>query len=525
MQNQKLVSPVLIMLVGFSMSIQSEIKPISQVQTKKSFYGALLADCKPYEVWHFFEEISQIPRGSGNEKAVGDFVANIAKSKQLEVVRDSIGNVIVRKPASSERYAKSPMITLQSHLDMVCEKNNDVTHDFTKDPIKLVRQGKYLGAAGTTLGADNGVGVAMMLSLMTSHDLVHGPLEFLFTVNEEMGFDGARNLTPASLKGRILCNLDSEELGAFFVGCAGGCETVGHVPVKFEPLENSVKGFKIAINGLKGGHSGADIHLGRVNSLKLLSQILVFLETYNGRLVSLEGGNKRNAIPRYAEAMVAVTNDKEKVFVNDFKQFGAMLAEQNKAIEPNLALTITPVDQPKEAMKIAHQRTITNLLAMIPHGVIKMSADIESLVETSSNLARVSLEKESHVVVFETSQRSLVAEEKQKISQTVVNHMKRAGAEVVAGGGYPGWKPELNSPTLQTAQKTYERLFGEKPAVKAIHAGLECGQIGERIPGMDMISFGPSVIDAHSPDERVDTETVGIFWKFLTNFLADMVEK
>jgi len=505
------------------MSVQTEIKPAAAHVKSKSFYGTLLDDCQPREVWSYFEMLSQIPRGSGNEKAVGDYVMSVASLHNVLAWRDNVGNVIVRKAASLPKYAHRPTIVMQSHLDMVCEKNKDVVHDFTKDPIKLVRDGKYLKAAGTTLGADNGMGVATMLAIIAAKNLNHGPLEFLFTVDEEVGFGGARNLTPASLHGRILLNLDSEELGSFFVGCAGGCEVVGSVPVKFEPLDHTFKGYQIAINGLKGGHSGADIHLCRMNSLKLLSHLLVFLETYGGRLVSLEGGNKRNAIPRYAEAVVAVPHHHEQDFKNDFVQLSAILAEQHKSIEPNMALVITSVERPQHAMEIGHQRTVANLLAMVPHGVVKMSADIENLVETSANLARVSTTAEA--VIFETSQRSLIAEEKHKIMETVVNHMKRGGAVVTAGGNYPGWKPELNSPTLKVAQKTYERLFGHKPEVKAIHAGLECGQIGQQIPGMDMISFGPNVVDAHSPDERVDVESVNHFWNYLTAFLSDFAEQ
>jgi len=488
---------------------------------------------EPSIVWEYFEKITQIPRGSGNEKEIGDFIIHIAQTHHLEVMREPIGNVIVRKPASHKQYAKSKMITFQGHLDMVTEKNQNVNHDFTKDPIKLVMKGKYLGASGTTLGADNGVSVAMMLSLMTSKDLTHGPLEFLFTVDEESGFGGVNNLMPTSLRGRTLVNLDSEEIGEFTVGCAGGCEVAGTLPVSFESLVSSVSGdhvgLHLSVTGLKGGHSGVDINLGRANALRIVGRWLTLLARHQGRLISVEGGNKINALPRYAQAKVIVPKHQESGFKQAFNDLALKIAHEHKDTDTEMTIVFEHCEHISEVMSVSDQQKVEQLLNTVPHGVMRMSDDIPGLVETSTNLAYISTTSTigsttQKTVVIKTKQRSLVETGRQDIACTVRDAMHAAGVHAVIGEGYPGWKPELSSPVLQAAQKTYERLYGCKPQIKAIHAGLECGKIGERIPGMDMMSCGPTILDAHSPDERVDTESVGVFWKFLTNFLTDIAE-
>jgi len=516
--NKKIV--YLILGLGFIMQAQAKT-------TERQFAPRqVTVGLQPDIVWEYFEKITQIPRGSGNEKEIGDFVMNIAREHNLEVFREPIGNVIVRKPASHERYAQSKMITFQGHLDMVCEKNQNITHDFTKDPIKLVMNGKYLGASGTTLGADNGVSVAMMLSIISSKDLTHGPLEFLFTVDEEAGFGGVNNLMPTSLQGRALVNLDSEELGEFTVGCAGGSEVAGTLPVSFELLSGDHVGLNLSVTGLKGGHSGVDIHLGRANALRIVGRWLTLLAKHQGRLISVEGGNKINALPRYAQAKVVVPQHQELSFKQAFNDLALVIAQEHKNTDAGMTIVFEHHEHTSQVMSSDAQQKVEQLLNTIPHGVMRMSDDIPGLVETSTNLAYISttLTTGSNIVI-KTKQRSLVETGRIDIACAVKDAMHAVGAHAVVGEGYPGWKPELLSPVLQAAQKTYERLYGSKPQIKAIHAGLECGKIGEHIPGMDMMSCGPTILDAHSPDERVDTESVGIFWNFLTNFLTDIAEK
>jgi dipeptidase D len=476
---------------------------------------------KPEGLWKYFAEISKIPRGSKNEKQISAYVIQKAKEFGLEAKQDKFMTVVVRKPASPG-YENRPMVCLQGHLDMVCEKNKDKVHDFEKDPIELVRNGNEMMANGTTLGADNGVAVAANLAIMEDKSLVHGPLEFLFTIDEETGLTGATNLKPGFVQSKILMNLDSEDEGELYVGCSGGRNTTGTWKVVFENAPGKTVCTVIRVKGLKGGHSGLEIDKGRGNSIKILNRVLIALSDLGGRIANVEGGNKSNAIPRESEALVYIPTAK----LNQAKKVVAAFQHTAKAelstVEPDLAIELEVRKDVKKGkvIKKSLQAQVLKTIAGLPHGVIKMSADIPGLVETSTNVAVVKTEKNKIELI--TSQRSSVASEIIEVCQMVAAVFELGGAAVSRNEGYPGWKPNLDSPILKTAQATYKSLYGKDPAVKAIHAGLECGIIGEKYPGMDMVSFGPTMRGVHSPDEKIYIDTVDKFWKFLLAILKNV---
>jgi dipeptidase D len=472
-------------------------------------------------VWKYFAEISKIPRGSKNEKKISDYIVETAKKIGLEAKRDKVLNVLVRKPASQGRE-NVPMVCLQGHLDMVCEKNKDKVHNFEKDPLELVVNGNYLMANGTTLGADNGIAVATNLALMEDKSAVHGPLEFLFTVDEETGLTGANNLQPGFVVSKILMNLDSEEEGALYVGCSGGKNTTGTWKTAYESIDLKYAPAIVKVKGLKGGHSGLEIDKGRGNSLKLLNRVLIELDKLGVRVSTLEGGNKSNAIPREAEAVVYVPNKKLNDASAVVSQYNSILREELSTVEPDLAILIEEVKRKKKGkvLKKAIQKKILQTLSALPHGVIKMSADIPGLVETSTNVAIIKTDAKSVTLI--TSQRSSVASEIDEIVHTVASILQLGGADAETSDGYPGWKPNMDSMILKIARETYKDLTGKKPEVKAIHAGLECGIIGEKYPGMDMVSFGPTLEGVHSPDEKIHIDTVEKFWNFLLAILKNV---
>jgi dipeptidase D len=477
-----------------------------------------LEGLKPESVWKYFAEISKIPRGSKNEKKISDYIVETAKKLGLEVKRDKVLNVLVRKPASQGRE-NVPMVCLQGHLDMVCEKNKDKVHNFEKDPLELVVNGNYLMANGTTLGADNGIAVATNLALMEDKSVVHGPLEFLFTIDEETGLTGANNLQPGFVTSKILMNLDSEEEGALYVGCSGGKNTTGTWKTAYESIDQKYAPAIVKVKGLKGGHSGLEIDKGRGNSLKLLNRVLIELDKLGVRISTFEGGNKSNAIPREAEAGVYVPNKKLNNASAVVSQYNSILREELSTVEPDLAIIIEEVKGKKKGkvLKKAIQKKILQTLSALPHGVIKMSADIPGLVETSTNVAIIKTEAKGITLI--TSQRSSVASEIDEIVHTVASILQLGGAEAETSEGYPGWRPNMDSKILKIARETYKELTGKKPEVKAIHAGLECGIIGEKYPGMDMVSFGPTLEGVHSPDEKIHIDTVEKFWNFLLAIL------
>jgi dipeptidase D len=475
----------------------------------------------PQLVWKYFAEISKIPRGSKNETAIGQYVLDTAKKLGLKVNRDKCGNVVVKKPASPG-YEKAKSICLQGHLDMVCEKNADKVHDFTKDPIELVRKGNILMANGTTLGADNGIAVATNLAIMEDKSLQHGPLEFLFTIDEETGLTGASNLQGDSLESKTLMNLDSEEEGAIYVGCSGGRDTLGTWKCAFEKAPANTVAMQLAVKGLKGGHSGLEIDKGRGNAIKIVNRVLYELSDLGARLSSIEGGNKRNAIPRETTAVLFIPKAKVSQAMKVVSEYNSTIKAELATAEKDLVISMTEMSGVKKGNVIPKsvQKKLLQTIAALPHGVIKMSADISWLVETSTNVAVINTTKKG--IVLATSQRSSVASEIEEICQTVCAIFELGGAKVEATDGYPGWKPDLNSAILKVAKSTYKSLYGKDPEVKAIHAGLECGIIGEKVQGMDMISFGPTMEDVHSPDEKIYIDTVDKFWKFLLGILKNV---
>jgi dipeptidase D len=474
---------------------------------------------KPAGVWKWFAELSRIPRCSKNEAAAAAFVFNTAKKLGLECQQDSVGNVVVRKPASAGR-AGAPMICLQGHLDMVGEKRPDKVHDFSKDPITLVRKGNTMMADGTTLGADNGIAVATNLAIMEDKTLAHGPLEFLFTIDEEMGLNGANGLQPGFLKSKTLMNLDSEEEGAVYVGCSGGKDSAGSWKLETDAAPAGTVALEVKIGGLRGGHSGLEIDKGRGNALKILNRVVMRMGGIGGRLARIDGGNKRNAIPRDAVALLFVPKAKLADATAIVAELNATCRAELATVEPDLAITAAAVKARGKVFKKGLQKKLTQTIAGLPHGVIKMSADIPGLVETSTNVAVITTSKKG--VTLATSQRSSVASEIVEIADSVRAVFEMGGATVSGSDGYPGWKPNLDSAILKTAIATYKQLSGKEPAVKAIHAGLECGIIGEKYPGMDMVSFGPTLEGVHSPDEKIYIDTVEKYWNFLMAILGSV---
>ena len=479
----------------------------------------------PSILWKRFWEISQIPRASKNEERIRLYLRNFAGQHNLDFKEDETGNIVIVIPPTPG-YENSQTIVLQSHVDMVCEKNKDTQHDFSKDPIKLVKDGEWIKADGTTLGADNGIGVAAALAIADDNDFVHGPLELLFTVDEETGLTGANNLQPDFITGKILLNLDTEEDEAFYIGCSGGVDTAGYFRVEFEKLKNNFSPYSIFVNGCKGGHSGIDIAERRANAIKLLAFLLSRLDKVYFQLAYIQGGSKRNAIPREAEAIIFIDEKDESTIRELINEF---------AIESSLEYSKTDADikvafekksleeiSYKNAFKDDFTKKLINTLLALPHGVISMSQSIKDLVETSTNLATINYD--SYELIVGTSQRSSIESAKRNIARSVQAVFELAGAKVKMSDGYPGWQPNIESPLLQLATNLYKKTYGKEPAVKAVHAGLECGILSDKYPGLDMISFGPTIIGAHSPDEKVNINAVIKFYSFLKILLHELTK-
>jgi dipeptidase D len=472
----------------------------------------VFAGLKPEALWKHFDKICKIPHCSRHEGPMAEYVLSVAKENGFAARKDRAGNVIVEKPASPGRE-NSPGVVLQGHLDMVCEKNSDVAHDFQKDPIRVKLTDGWVQASGTTLGADNGVGMAAALAVLEDKNLVHGPLELLFTADEETGLNGAGGLKPGSLKGRILLNLDSEEEDAFFIGCAGGADSDITLKIK-RAARAAGRRLNVTLSGLRGGHSGLDIHTGRGNAVQLLARMLFDMET-PFTLVSLEGGNKHNAIPREAFAKIIVApkvETKLKKVLN--KRFEAVKFEY-KAVEKDMALSIQPDAETKtKPMDTPSRDKFLSLLFALPHGVAAMSQEIPELTESSNNLAIVRCETAQARI--HTSSRSSIGSALEAVRAKIGAVAGLAGAKVVHLKGYPGWAPNLESNLLKTMKGIHAGLTGKEPEIKAVHAGLECGIIGEKFPGMDMISFGPNLRNPHSPDEKAEAASVERFFRLLT---------
>lgn len=485
--------------------------------------GSILGHLEPKILWNHFEEICNHPRPSKKEEKIAEYVVSIGKKLGLSTEKDKFGNILIRKPATPGMENRKT-VTLQSHIDMVCEKNRDVEHDFDNDPIQPYIDGDWVKAKGTTLGADNGIGVAAALSILESTDIEHGPIEALFTLDEETGLTGASNLKKNWLKGDILINMDSEELMSLYIGCSGGRNTTATFKFKQEKTPKNYLAFEAKVQGLRGGHSGLEIHVGLGNAIKILSRLLwTYLKDNNILLAKMEGGNKHNAIPREAFADVLVPKNDEKKFKKFVSEFNKVVKDEFATVDPNLNISVSKIAVPE---KFVDQKTTKRLLSSlytVPHGVVKMSPDIPGLVETSNNLAILNTEGKTFRIV--TSQRSSVASELTDITNVVSTVFEMAGAEVSSGSGYPGWKPDVNSEILGVFKSTFKRMYGHDPEIKAIHAGLECGIIKEKYPNMDMISFGPTMFGVHSPDERLQISTVPEFMNQLVNVLKNIPTK
>ena len=476
-----------------------------------------ITDLQPRLLWQYFHDICQIPHPSKNEAAIVEYVKLQGEKLNLETVVDHVGNVLIRKPATPG-MADRQMVILQAHLDMVPQKNNDTVHDFNKDPIRAYIDGDWVKAEGTTLGADNGIGAAAALAVLASNDLEHGPLECLFTVDEETGMTGAFELKPDLLKGKILINMDSEDEGELYIGCAGGIDTNAFFTCSEEDVPAGHVAYRAEVKGLKGGHSGLDIHLGRGNAIKLLNRLLWQGERDLGlRLSSVDGGSLRNAIPREASAIITIpkeNTDKLEKLAADM--LGLWQNELGK-VDPGLRLVMETIDTPGKVMDLETSRNILNAVYACPNGAMRMVSDMPDVVETSTNLAV--LKSENGIVEAATLQRSSVDSAKEDLCNMMRVVFEMAGARVEQSGDYPGWKPNVDSPILKTMSQVYEKLYGKVPAQKVIHAGLECGILGGTYPRLDMISFGPTIRNPHSPDEMVNIPTVKLFFDFLAETL------
>ena len=473
---------------------------------------------EPQALWNNFADLNAVPRGSKKEERVIDFMRRFGESLGLRTTVDTTGNVVIHKPATPGMENR-PTVVLQCHLDMVHQKNAGTSFDFDSEGIRSLVDGEWVRADGTTLGADNGIGVAAAMTLLQSKDIPHPPLEALFTIDEETGMTGAKGLDETLLSGKILLNLDSEEDDELTIGCAGGIDTNTRMVYTEEPVTPGSLAFRIHILGLKGGHSGLDIHLGRGNANKLMTRLLYRTTHSPGlRIASFDGGSLRNAIPREATAEVVVPAAQKAAFLEELNRRKSAILKEYHSIEPGLAITFEEIDVPKKAMQAGDQDRALNALYAVPNGVFRMSPDIGGLVETSSSLARVIIRE--GLFTSQSLQRSSIESGKEDVAWAVRAAFESAGAEVENSGSYPGWAPNADSAVLKTMVGLYEELFGDKPSVAACHAGLECGIISEHYPGMDMISFGPTIRHPHSPDEKVNVPSVGKFWNYLVAALA-----
>lgn len=483
-----------------------------------------ITDLKPEIVWKFFHQVTQVPRPSKKEGKMIQYLESFAKEYNIAIKKDEAGNILMSKPATPGMENR-PTVVLQSHMDMVCEKNNDVKHDFDNEPIETIVDGEWLRANGTTLGADNGIGVAAELAVLASNDIEHGPVECLFTVDEETGLSGAKALQEGFMTGSILLNLDSEDEGEIFMGCAGGKDTKGYFHYTAVPTCDKLSYFRIDVKGLNGGHSGGEIHKGLGNANKILVRYLYLLKQKCAfTLCSIDGGNLHNAIAREAHAVIGIAPEHQEEAKALLNSFAADVQNELKHVDPNVQMAMEAVAKPEFAIDDTTAEKLILAMHACPHGVIGMSHDIEGLVETSTNLASVKM-KEDNTIVIGTSQRSSIDSCKIAVANQVATTFLLAGADITQGDGYPGWSPNPKSEILKIAQESYKRLFGKDPKIMAIHAGLECGLFLAKYPHLDMISFGPTLRDVHSPNERIEIRTVGMWWNHLLDLLKSIPAK
>ncbi|PNX47873.1 MAG: cytosol nonspecific dipeptidase [Thermoplasmata archaeon M11B2D] len=476
-----------------------------------------IENLEPKLVWKHFDEIRKIPRCSKHEEKIREYIMNFAKNQGLKTKVDQVGNVVILKPATPGMENK-PTVVLQGHMDMVCEKNSDVTFDFSKDPIQLKITGDLLTANGTTLGADNGIGLAISLAILEDKTVRHGPIESLYTIDEETGLTGAFAMKPDMLTGKIMLNLDSEDFGVITVGCAGGGDSTLELPVHMQPVLGGSEHIVVKVFGLRGGHSGVDIHEQRGNAIKILTRLLwKASQKCDFFIFDVKGGDKHNAIPREAYAKIAIETKHKNTFVTELKAEEKDIYEEIKPIDPGFKVDVRSCESAKTTVDKPSQTKLLNLVHGLPHGVHQMNYDIKTLVNTSTNLATISMKE--NAVVIGMSSRSPMKSALQDMRDRIRAIASLSGAKVSEGTPYPGWKPDLQSKILALSKKIFKDMFKQEPKIEAIHAGLECGIIGEKFPGMDMISIGPTLKNPHSPEEQLHISTVGKFYNFLLKVL------
>ncbi len=479
-----------------------------------------LSTLTPQPVWKWFSQLCAIPHPSKHEEAIAQHIVDWATTKGLSVTRDTVGNVIIKKPAT-QGYENRKGVVMQAHLDMVPQKNNDKVHDFTKDPIKPFIDGDWVTADGTTLGADNGIGLCATLAVLEDDAIEHGPLEALFTVDEEAGMTGAFGLESGYLDGEILLNTDSEDEGEVYMGCAGGVDANATFEIEYETAPADHTPFSIVVEGLKGGHSGVDIHLGRGNANKILTRVLFELaDKYQIRIVSIDGGSLRNALPREASTEILLPSSNVSAFKEDVAKLTQVFKKELAAVEPDLAIFVDPGEASDVVLTLDLQRRLIAALYGIPHGVFRMSDEIEGVVETSNNLGVIQT-RAKHIHV-QCLIRSLMDSRRLDAQNTIGSILSLAGAKVAFDGAYPGWKPDTSSQIMGVVRNTYNELFGEVPKIMVIHAGLECGLFKDAYPQWDMVSYGPTIRFPHSPDEKVLIDTVERFWQLTLAILKNI---
>ncbi len=482
-----------------------------------------ILNLEPKALWKNFYSLTQIPRPSKKEEEVIEFVKKFGEDLGLETIVDEVGNVIIKKPATAGMEDRKGVI-LQGHLDMVPQKNSNSTHDFEKDPIDAYIDGEWVTAKGTTLGADNGMGVASTMAILEATDLEHGPIEALFTIDEETGMTGAEGLKAGFLDGDILLNLDSEDEGELYIGCAGGVNTEAETSYEEEDLPENMTAYEIVVKGLKGGHSGLDINLGRGNANKIINALLATAASkYGLRVAIVEGGNLRNAIPREAFAVVAINENKKAEFETFVTEFNKIVKDEFDNTDSGVEVAAKAIDKPAKVMSGKAQASLFKAVADCPNGAISMSKELKGIVETSTNLAIV--KAGNGKIVISSLQRSLTEDGKNEIAKAVRTALTNADFNAESSGDYPGWNPNPDSPILKAMKEVYNAKFGKIPEVKVIHAGLECGLLGSVYPNWDMISFGPTIRWPHSPDEKVKIDTVQKFWDFLVETLKTVPVK
>ncbi|GAB4160634.1 MAG: aminoacyl-histidine dipeptidase [Winogradskyella sp.] len=478
---------------------------------------------EPKALWNKFADLNAVPRPSKKEERVIKFMTNFGEGLGLETIEDEVGNVIIRKPATKGMEDRKAIV-MQSHLDMVHQKNNDTVFDFDTQGIDMYVDGDWVKAKGTTLGADNGLGVATIMAILESDSIAHPDLEALFTIDEETGMTGAQGLKGGLLKGEILLNLDTEEDDEIGVGCAGGIDVTATGSYNEQPVpKEGYKAYKIEVKGLQGGHSGMQIHEGLGNANKIMNRLL-YAVAEDIKVAEIDGGSLRNAIPRESVAVVVLKSDKEDILLNVLKALSETIKKEYKTMEPDLQMVFTETDLPKVVMPFEAQSQLLKALYAAHNGVYRMSADIKDLVETSNNIARV-IVKEGHIKVGCLT-RSSVESSKMDLANALKATFELAGCEVEFSGSYPGWTPNMDSAILKVMVPIYEQLNnGEKPHVAACHAGLECGILGQNYPDMDMISFGPNIKGAHSPDERAQISSAQKYWEYVLEILKNIPKK